>query len=480
MRDVPPFDECPPDGAVWPGILATGAPVVHVESVRPGRPRPGCAATIVVTGLACATAGPVRLRIVADEGHETSPYTGLPRPDVAAALGPAGLASGFRGEVLVREGTPVPGGLLVLAVTRDGRVAGRRVRVDPAAAPVAPQDGLPPLEPAPRRRTADDPPPDLETVRQQAEEEAAAIDAAWSGLQDRLAAERLAEAFLAARAPETIVLPLADEPVVSIVVTAHDDASLTEACLRALAATLPGGPPAEVVVVDDSADPAVAALLADVRGVRVVRTTGGIGYLHAANLGARAARGTHVLQLNNDTQPQAGWLDAMLGRLEAQPWTGVVVAKLLFPDGRLQEAGGIVWRDGRCWNHGIGDVESAPAYRRPREVDYGSAAAMLVDGALWRALGGFDERYAPGYYEDVDLCFAARTRGRTVVYEPDARVVHARGGSMGSAGQGVSGRLIEDHRRVFRARWAAALADQPAYHPDAVEAAADRRSRPPG
>lgn len=477
MPEVPPYVECPPDGAVWPAMLAAGAPIVHVEAVRTGRPRPGWAATVVVTGFACAADGLDRLTIVGDDGEETVPFLGLPRPDVEGLLGSAGRLAGFRGEVLVREGAQPPRELVVLAVASGGQAAGRTVSGTPVPAGTAAEADLPPLEPAPRRRTPADPAPDADAIRRRAEQETRAIDAAWSGLQDRLGAERAAERFLAGRAAPRVVLPAADEPVVSIVVTAHDDASLTAACLRALAATLPGGPPAEVIVVDDSSDPEVAVLLAGVHGLRVVRPPSPVGYLRAANLGAAAARGTHILQLNNDTEPQEGWLGALLERLQERPETGVVVAKLLFADGRLQEAGGIIWSDGRGWNYGIGDDETAEAYRHAREVDYGSAAAMLVDGGLWRELGGFDERYAPGYYEDVDLCFAARARSRTVVYEPRARVVHVRGGSMGATGQGVTDRLIETNRQVFRAKWSDALTRQPAYHPDAVVVAADRGAR---
>ena len=90
---------------------------------------------------------------------------------------------------------------------------------------------------------------------------------------------------------------------------------------------------------------------------------------------------------------------------------GAVAAKLVYPDGTLQEAGGIVWRDGSAWNFGRGEDPSLPEFNYVREVDYGSAAALLVRSEVWRAVGGFDERYAPAYYEDTDLCFAARALG---------------------------------------------------------------------
>ena len=77
----------------------------------------------------------------------------------------------------------------------------------------------------------------------------------------------------------------------------------------------------------------------------------------------------------------------------------------------LQEAGGIIWRDGSGWNWGRDEDAGAPRFDYVREADYCSAAALMVDKALWGQLGGFDERFAPCYYEDTDFCFSVRERG---------------------------------------------------------------------
>ncbi len=256
-----------------------------------------------------------------------------------------------------------------------------------------------------------------------------------------------------------ITLPMSSEPEVSIVIPVYSEAGLTERCLRALLHSS-GDVPYEVVVVDDDADADTKALLGLVKGVRVVSNPKNLGFLHSANRGAAAAHGRHIVLLNNDTEPQPGWLSALVGRAQSADDIGIVCAKLVYPDDRLQEAGGIVWQEGVAWNFGNGQNPWNPEYNYVREVDYGSAAALLVRAEVWRALGGFDERYAPGYYEDADLCFAARELGWRVMYEPKALVMHHEGGSMGTDEKVGGKRHQAINQPKFAAKWRAALADQ--------------------
>ena len=119
-----------------------------------------------------------------------------------------------------------------------------------------------------------------------------------------------------------------------------------------------------------------------------------------------------------------------------------------------------MWADGEAWNFGNGWDPGLPEYNYVREVDYGSAAALLVRSEVWQAVGGFDERYAPGYYEDADLCFAARDLGWRVMYEPKAVVVHVEGGTMGTD-EAVGGKRYQVvNRPKFVEKWSEALKDQ--------------------
>ncbi len=267
-----------------------------------------------------------------------------------------------------------------------------------------------------------------------------------------------APATAPAPAPETICFPTAPAaPVLSVLITSFGAVDLTLRCLAALAADDPGVP-MEVLVGDDaSPDPAVVRLAA-VRGIRLIRNPVQLGYLRAANALSATARGAFLLFLNNDTEPQPGAIAAMLTLLRARPDAGAVGAKLVYPDGRLQEAGGIVWRDGSGWNYGRGDDPHRPEYNYVREVDYCSAAALLVPAALFARLGGFDPAFAPAYYEDTDLAFRLRAAGYRVLYQPRAVVVHIEGASHGTDPT-AGGKVHQELNRVrFLRRWGASLA----------------------
>jgi glycosyltransferase involved in cell wall biosynthesis len=192
-----------------------------------------------------------------------------------------------------------------------------------------------------------------------------------------------------------------------------------------------------------------------------------------------SARGRYVLLFNNDTEVQPGWLHALVARAESADDIGSVTPMLLYPDGILQEAGGIVFQDGDAWNYGKGDLPDKPEYAYVRDVDYGSGAALMVRKDLFDAVGGYDERFAPIYYEDTDLAFALRDLGYRTVYEPTARVIHVEGATSGTSTSSGSKRYQALNQPKFVAKWKTQLATQPRKVPDQIRRISNHRRHGP-
>ncbi len=290
------------------------------------------------------------------------------------------------------------------------------------------------------------------------------VRASWQRVAALLGTRHAAARTLYAPAADAGVpaaVPASDSPEISVVIPVHGQLSCTLACLHALAAH----PPAraiEVIVVDDASPDASASTLAGIRGLRLHRRAANGGFVDAANDGAALARGRMIAFLNNDTVPQPGWLDALAGTFDTHPRCGLAGAQLLYPDGRLQDAGGVVFADGSAESYGRFDDPTQPAFGFVRDADYLSGAALLLPTALFRDIGGFASCYRPGYYEDTDLAFAVRERGLRVLYQPAARVVHMEGASAGTdPARGMKAAQAR-HRVLFAQRRREALVRHPA------------------
>ncbi len=258
---------------------------------------------------------------------------------------------------------------------------------------------------------------------------------------------------------QSLQLPIAADPLVSVVIPVHNQYGITRRCLAAIAYA-PTRIPLEIVVVDDgSSDGTAEALAADAPGVRVIRHDFARGFNQACCSGAAAARAPFLVLLNNDTEPCAAWLEELLDPFERWSDTGMVGAQLLYPDGSLQEAGGIVWGNGEPWNYGRGGNPHDPRVAYARQVDYVSAAALAIRLDLWKGIGGFSPEFSPAYYEDTDLAFKVRQAGHTVRYAPLARVIHHEGLSCGTDTEATTGlkRFQAVHGPVFQQKWAAAF-----------------------
>lgn len=234
-----------------------------------------------------------------------------------------------------------------------------------------------------------------------------------------LSAVKLA-AFLSS--DRAFVLPTTESPEVSVLLVTFNRAELTFECLQSLCAqSLPG---LEVVIVDNASTDRTRELLERLRGATIVRNGVNTHFLAGANQAARHARGSKLLFLNNDVRLLPGSVESALRTIGESPAIGAVGARLILLDGRLQEAGSIVWSDGSCVGYGRGDDPTRPAFMFARDVDFCSGAFLLTPRSCFEALGGFDPRFAPAYGEDVDYCLRLWEKGFRVVYDPDAAVLH--------------------------------------------------------
>jgi len=257
-------------------------------------------------------------------------------------------------------------------------------------------------------------------------------------------------------------------PRVSVIVPAGGSAELLLACLGALARNGPAQIPFETIVVLNAPTPGTLARLeTEVAGATLVASPVNLGLAGAGNRGRSLARGELLVLLHDDAEIEPGWLEALLAAAEERPDAGAIGGCVLHPDGRLQNAGMILWRDGRASDAWAGTAPAPSAFAARRAVDYCGTSSLLVRARSWDDVGGLDERFFPAYYVDVDLALALRQRGQTVLYEPGSRIRHRRAASSSPRFR----RFVSTRNRaLLLAKWGAALTDHEPAEPGSAPA----------
>lgn len=274
--------------------------------------------------------------------------------------------------------------------------------------------------------------------------------------------------FLANR--ERLACPQSDAPNVTVVIALWNRAELTLAALRSVCAQ--EAMSLDIVLVDNGSTDQTSRLLQYLDGPTVLTNPTNLGFTLAANQGARSARGKLLLFLNSDAVLHPGAVRNLVQVFDHSDRIGAVGGKLIWPDGRLQEAGAIVWADGSYETYGRDGDPEAPEYSFERDVDFCSGAMLLTSREVFFRLGGFDERYKPAYYEDVDYCVRLWRNGLRVVYTPNAIATHVECASSESSAEPV--RLQRERRSIF----VALHQDWLSHQPSRAERLLSARSRP--
>jgi len=266
-------------------------------------------------------------------------------------------------------------------------------------------------------------------------------------------------------------------PKVSIIIPVYGQTHFALNCLDSLA-RLHTKYSLEVIVADD-ASPASSQseALRTIPWIRYERRAANGGFLECCNSAVAQARGEFVVLLNSDTRVAAGWLDELIEAFNLFPQAGMVGSKLFNADGTLQEAGGIVWRDGSAHNYGRDADPNLPQYCFARQADFISGASIAMRKSVWNELGGFDPEYKPAYCEDADLAFRLRRAGYEVWFVPTSRAIHYEGVTHGrDTTKGIKAYQVTNLQKLVK-RFSAELVEHPVRGSSSMRAASWRSKR---
>lgn len=256
-------------------------------------------------------------------------------------------------------------------------------------------------------------------------------------------AQRELDSFLASG--ESLDFSASDQARLTILIVLYNQAALTLLCLKSLLQH--GDIPFRLVIIDNASSDQTEQLLDHIEGADIVRNADNLGFVLAVNQGADRVQTDFMLLLNNDAMLEEAALSSALNTINSSPDIGAVGGRIHLLDGRLQEAGSIIWNDGACLGYGRADNPELPAFQFRRDVDYCSGAFLLLRTRQFRDLGGFDTDYAPAYYEESDFCVRLHEQGMRVVYEPGAVITHYEFAS--AAGFSGASELQAAHRQLL-------------------------------
>jgi GT2 family glycosyltransferase len=235
----------------------------------------------------------------------------------------------------------------------------------------------------------------------------------------------------------------------SVVIPAYDRLPDVLACLNSLQA-FQATADVEYLVQDDCSPGCLFPAMISPRVASVARNASNLGFSGNCNMGAARATGDILFFVNQDVTGaynlSEGWDAALISAFD-DAQVGIVGARLLFPNGSIQSAGGLFDAAGAPFHRCLGYADFRyKEVNEPREVGWVTGAALAIRAATFFLVGGFSPAYGRGYFEDVDLSMTIRGAGLKVMYEPRVTLVHPAGSTGGNP-------RFTENARLFKSRW---------------------------
>jgi GT2 family glycosyltransferase len=230
--------------------------------------------------------------------------------------------------------------------------------------------------------------------------------------------------------------------MITVIFPVHNEWFYTQQCIKSICLDQID----EIIVVDNASTDETAKALSTLP-VRAIYSEKNLGFGEACNLGLQLVKSEYVYLLNNDTILNKTTITALLDRILSDEKIGAVGSKVIWPNGQLIEAG-CYFVNGAAIQRGCqGNPDD---YNDFELVDYCSTCSLLIRKKVISE--GFDERFSPGYYDDVDLCFQIRKKGYLVGYEPLSTIIHYEGITFNKNKTDRVG-LTERNRIRFLEKW---------------------------
>jgi GT2 family glycosyltransferase/glycosyltransferase involved in cell wall biosynthesis len=244
-----------------------------------------------------------------------------------------------------------------------------------------------------------------------------------------------------------------DRPLIAILIPVFNNWLYTERCLNSIFNTI-DSEFIKVFIVNDSSTDETESRLKRFKNVNIINTPNNLGFTRACNFAFKKLSDfDYVYLMNNDTEAFDGFIANALEIFKTKSNVGIVGSRLIFPDGRLQESGGIIWSDGSGVNYGRNQDMDDPRFNFTREVDYVSGAGILINYKSLAEVNFFDEIYSPAYYEDTDLSFKLRAINRKTYVSSGSVLIHHEGKTHGiDINNGIKSNQVTN-RAKFHSKW---------------------------